>query len=96
MKKSTARTTVIALGAGATILSIASLSSAVASDIAATGQAAAQAADDAKPSCGPLDNLPGGPCDPNTDLGDDHPLPSRNPSDRNIKTDILQADWTRR
>ncbi|MFF4410755.1 hypothetical protein [Streptomyces sp. NPDC001404] len=95
MKKSTTCTAVIALGAGASLLSIASLASVSASVSAAfSDPATVQAADDPKPNCGPLDSLPGGPCSTD-ETGDGRPLPSRNPSDRNIKTDILQADWTR-
>ncbi|MFF4410190.1 hypothetical protein [Streptomyces sp. NPDC001404] len=98
MQKTT-RTTVVALGAGATLLSIAGLA-ATAASASATGPAGispatVQAADDPKQKCGPLDTLPGGPCSTD-ELGDSNTQPSRTPSDRNIKTDILQASWTRR
>ncbi|QLE70462.1 hypothetical protein FGW37_01525 [Streptomyces rectiverticillatus] len=95
MKKNTLRTTVVTLGAGATLLSIASLASAaVASDPSPAKAPSVQMAEGQE--CTPLDKLPGGVCDPTKEIDPSVPEPSRNPSDRNVKTDIVEADWTRR
>ncbi|MFI5985172.1 hypothetical protein ACIBEA_30430 [Streptomyces sp. NPDC051555] len=86
---------IAACGAGAALLGIAGLASIPGGTDTASPDLSLRAAEEPKPSCGPLDSLPGGAC--STDqLGDGSAgQPSRNPSDRTLKTDILPADWTR-